>query len=267
MSQISLSTTQTNNNSKRHANSTISQNFKQIMSVLILILLAQVSGINVLTFFTNELFHQESSSQLINPDTGIVLLSSIQVIGGLPTSIFVDKFGRKILLLSSLFAMSVSLGVLSAYYYITDYYLDFNDFMPNYPMNQKILNLVPLIFLATYSVSYSWGVGSVTWILLSEMIPSKLIGLHFSGKKCTFVIDIFTKKCFFFKILAPVSSIANILYWLSLVLCRPSICRNQRLGGIFLLSGVRLAIQLQPYAFMQFITTKMQFSTTIWRKQ
>lgn len=57
--------------------SNILEYFQPILSVFILVLLAQISGINVVTFFTNELFHQESSSQLVNPNTGMILLSSI----------------------------------------------------------------------------------------------------------------------------------------------------------------------------------------------
>ncbi len=150
------------------------QYFQPIMSVFVLIMLSQVTGINVVTFFTNELVQHESSSQLINPNNVMIILSSIQVIGGLPTSIFVDKCGRKCLLLSSLVTMSVSLGILSVYYYITD----LNNNLTNSCINQQLISLVPLFFLATYSLSYSWGVGSVVWILMSEMIPPKLIGMY-----------------------------------------------------------------------------------------
>lgn len=156
-----------------------SEYWKPTVVVLIQMFFSQFCGINVSTFYTVEIFRM-SGDNLIEAKLATVLLAVIQTIGCLPCSIFVDKYGRKLLLMSSFLAMAVATGGFAVYFYMRDNHMDILT-------EHSATDVVPLIALVVFNLAYSWGVGSIVWIVMSEILPPQIIGaLYFLHLKlCT----------------------------------------------------------------------------------
>ncbi|CAL8109363.1 unnamed protein product [Orchesella dallaii] len=141
---------------------------KPCLSVFMLMVLAQFTGINVTTFYTVDLF-QQSGELLINSKLATVILAAIQTVGCIPASLFIDRYGRKVLLTSSFTAMTVALAGFSVFFYLKD--VDQSS-MERYPW----VGAMPLVFLVVYSLAYSWGIGNVIWVMMPEILPPQIKG-------------------------------------------------------------------------------------------
>lgn len=167
-------------------------------------LLAQFCGINVSTFFTVDIF-QFSGDYIINSKHATLILAVIQTIGCLPCSMFVDTYGRKVLSVSAFITMSVSMLGFAIFFYVKEN----TTVLQLYPL----LGLLPLVCLIVYNLAYSWGVGSVVWIIMSELLPSKIAGKNYFSFKS---IILHFEKLFIIFVnfyLGPASAISNIIYW------------------------------------------------------
>ena len=124
---------------------------------IVLAVLQQVTGINVVLYYAPELFKN------IGFDTESALLQTIIVglvnIGFTVVAIWtVDKLGRKPLLLLGSAGMGISLIALGLAFYF----------------QQKGVWL--LIFMLGYIASFALSMGPVVWVVLSEIFPTKIRG-------------------------------------------------------------------------------------------
>ncbi len=123
-----------------------------------LAVLQQVTGINVFLYFAPMIFEQIAGS-----DTGAALLQTV-VVGAVNMSFTVvaiwtvDRVGRKPLMLIGFAGMGLSLFALgqAAYVQRTDYLV--------------------LSFMLTYIACFALSVGPVTWVILSEIFPTRIRG-------------------------------------------------------------------------------------------
>lgn len=122
-----------------------------------LAVLQQVTGINVILYYAPEIFKKLGSS------TDVALLQTIVI--GACNLVFtvvaiwsVDRFGRKPLMLIGAVGMGVSLLAfgLTTFFQITGVWL--------------------LLFILTYIASFALSVGPVTWVILSEVFPTRIRG-------------------------------------------------------------------------------------------
>jgi SP family xylose:H+ symportor-like MFS transporter len=119
----------------------------------------QVTGINVFLYYAPEIF-----KSIAGADTDVALLQTV-VVGAVNLSFTiiaiwtVDRIGRKPLMLIGFAGMGLSLfGLgLAAYYNRTDTWV--------------------LTFILGYIASFALSVGPVTWVILSEIFPTRIRGL------------------------------------------------------------------------------------------
>lgn len=76
----------------------------------------------------------------------------------LPAALLVERYGRRILLLVSELLLAVSLVALGTYFYLQ---------RPSF---------LPLLSLTTFLVGYSIGIGPLSLVVLSELVPGHLKG-------------------------------------------------------------------------------------------
>lgn len=82
------------------------------------------------------------------------------------SSFVIERFGRRFLLvLSGVFA-SVFISLLGAYFYILD----------NDAETAATIGWLPLVSLIMFFVVYSIGVGPIPFVIIYEIIPSKIKG-------------------------------------------------------------------------------------------
>ena len=145
-----------------HESGSLKQLFQPGMKIVLVIgivlaVLQQVTGINVFLYFGTEIFKKMGS------DTNAALLQTV-VVGTVNLTFtiiaiwMVDRLGRKPLMMIGSVGMGLSLlGMgLAAYYQKTDLWI--------------------LLFILGYIACFALSVGPVTWVILSEIFPTRIRG-------------------------------------------------------------------------------------------
>ena len=125
---------------------------------IILAMFQQITGINVVLYYTPEIFKQAgmASSQAIDQT---VIVGAVQLMFTLVAIWIVDRAGRKPLLLIASFGMGVSLAILGWAFH-------FN----------KTDGPWVLVSLLAYVASFNIAMGPVVWVVLAEIFPTRIRG-------------------------------------------------------------------------------------------
>lgn len=101
---------------------------------------------------------------MINIDSKIatIIVGALPVLGVLMSGGLLEKFGRKVLLLVGLTAMTLSLLTLGIYFHLQN--ID-----PTYVINIKF---VPILSLGVFVTFFSIGIGPIAYVLHGEMFSS-----------------------------------------------------------------------------------------------
>lgn len=134
--------------------------FRTALIVAILIaLFSQFTGINTIIYYGSLVFlehvpHQTASTAL----WANVMIGAINFVATIAGMFLIDRSGRKSLLMSAYAGMSLSLIAVSA------------------AIRFQALGTVVLIFVLTYVACFAVGVGTGTWVLMSEISPTRVRG-------------------------------------------------------------------------------------------
>jgi len=131
---------------------------------LCLMLFQQLSGINEVLFYMNDIFAAANSS--LDPSIANFIVNTMQVVATGAAVILVDKLGRRILLFASGFLMSVCIFGLGAFFYLKD----------QQGKDVSSLGWLPLTCLIIYIVGFSIGFGPLAWAMNAEMFPKEAQG-------------------------------------------------------------------------------------------
>ncbi|XP_072934062.1 uncharacterized protein [Epargyreus clarus] len=137
-------------------------NRKALIITLTLNILQQLSGVIVVVFFTSAIFGLAESS--IDPNVATIVVGLTQLFGGCITPFFVERNGRKILLLVSTAFCSLSLAVLGVFNYLSDI---------SHTSAAK-LTWLPLVLLFVFFFSYSLGFAIIPQTFVGEMFQSNI---------------------------------------------------------------------------------------------
>jgi sugar porter (SP) family MFS transporter len=134
--------------------------FRKALIVAILIaLFSQFTGINTIIYYGSIVFlehvpHQTASTAL----WANVIIGAINFVATVAGMLLIDRSGRKSLLMSAFGGMALSLVAVSA------------------AIHFQASGVVVLIFVLTYVACFAVGVGTGTWVLMSEICPTKVRG-------------------------------------------------------------------------------------------
>lgn len=126
----------------------------------------QISGANAIFFYAPIIFKKAGmnvSDQLFQQ----VLIGAINLIFTLVAMQLVDKLGRKKLMLAGSALMAVWLGLIGMCYYFSLF-------------TGYLLSVFILAYIATYAATLA----PVTWVLISEIFPTKIRGVAVSVATC-----------------------------------------------------------------------------------
>ncbi|KAJ8880454.1 hypothetical protein PR048_016924 [Dryococelus australis] len=133
----------------------------------------QGSGIKAIVFYAVTIFKHSGSS--LDPYICTIITGGV-LAGATGVSAFiVDRFGRRRLLLLSGVCTTVCHATLGLYFYL---YAHFPDTAAN-------LGWLPLLSLCLYLITYTMGLGAVSWVLVGEMFPNAI--KEAAGSFCAFV--------------------------------------------------------------------------------
>ena len=105
-----------------------------------------------------------------------IIIGSVQVIVTGIATIFIDKVGRRVLLITSALFMMISLYGLGFYFWYLHYDSEF----------AMKISFLPLASLCTYIIAFSIGIGPVPWLIMSELYSPEAKGIASSitSKSC-----------------------------------------------------------------------------------
>lgn len=132
-----------------------------------LAILQQVTGINVIIYYAPEIFKG------LGATSNVALLQTVAVgafnLGfTIVAMIYVDRIGRKPLMLIGATGMGLSLFLFGLTFYL------------------QIKAAWVILFVLSYAASFSLSVGPVTWVILAEVFPTRIRGRAMSI--CTVIL-------------------------------------------------------------------------------
>ncbi|XP_037295804.1 facilitated trehalose transporter Tret1 [Manduca sexta] len=141
---------------------TIKSNRKAIFITLTLGILLQMSGVVAVIFFATTIFELAGSS--IEPNIATIIIGVTQIVSSSIAPFFVERTGRKSLLLWSTGACCLSLAVLGIFFYLD--HINHSS-VPN-------IKWLPLASLILFFLSYDMGFGIIPGTFIGEMFRANV---------------------------------------------------------------------------------------------
>uniref|UniRef100_A0ACD5TZK0 Uncharacterized protein n=1 Tax=Avena sativa TaxID=4498 RepID=A0ACD5TZK0_AVESA len=132
-----------------------------------LLVLQQLSGINAVLFYASSIF---KAAGITNSDLATFALGAIQVLATGVTTWLVDRAGRRILLTISSAGMTLSLLVVAVAFFVKDN-------LPHDSHMYYILSMLSLVAIVAYVIAFSFGMGAIPWVIMSEILPVSIKSL------------------------------------------------------------------------------------------
>jgi len=122
---------------------------------------SQITGINTIIYFAPSTFQATgfgaSASILATAGVGVVL-----VVGTILAIMFIDRLGRRSMLLIAFAGMGVSLGLMGLAYLL--------------PNLSGVVGWLAIACVTVYIAFFSFGLGAVIWVVVSEIYPLTVRG-------------------------------------------------------------------------------------------
>ena len=127
-----------------------------IISIMLMIL-QQFSGINAVVTYASKMLRDAGIS---NANVAEITITIVQCIGTGISCLIVDKLGRRLLLTVPTAVMCISMAVLG-----------FSRYFDGFPSS------ITLISLCLFITGFSFGLGPIPWLIMSEIFPTKVRGV------------------------------------------------------------------------------------------
>src|SRR5437667_4916240 len=132
---------------------------KALIVAIVIALFSQFTGINTIIYYGSIVFlehvpHQTASTAL----WANVIIGAINFIATILGMALIDRAGRKPLLMSAFAGMALSLMAVSA------------------AIHFQASGIVVLVFVLAYVACFAVGVGTGTWVMMSEICPTRVRG-------------------------------------------------------------------------------------------
>lgn len=137
---------------------------RAIIISLALMAIMQFSGINAVIFYTEAIF--EAANTGIPGSTASIIVGTMQVLATYVASQVIDHLGRRILLITSISSMCLCSIAIGIYFYLLE----------QDPQTAAHLNWLPITALCLYIITYSLGLGPVSWVLIGELFAVEVKG-------------------------------------------------------------------------------------------
>ncbi|CAG7643816.1 unnamed protein product [Allacma fusca] len=132
---------------------------------LMLMFLQQFGGINVVIFYSVEIFQDAGTG--IDANLSAIIIAAVQVLFVFVSTLLVERLGRKILLVVSDLGMGISLLMLGVYFYLKEHDTG----------RASSLGWLPLTSLILYIITYNLALGPLPWTMMGELLPPHVKGL------------------------------------------------------------------------------------------
>ena len=135
-----------------------------------LAILQQVTGINAIIYYANEIFAEAGfTTAEQQAKATLYAVGAVNVLATLIAVAWVDRFGRRPLLLSGLVGMCVSLAAVGASFAALEN-------QPEAATSTTVGGIVTVIALVVFIASFAFSMGPIVWTLISEIYPNRVRG-------------------------------------------------------------------------------------------
>ncbi|KAH9368591.1 hypothetical protein HPB48_004058 [Haemaphysalis longicornis] len=146
--------------------------YRPFLCALLVMFVHQSAGMAVLVVFANDILQDANAS--LSPTDAAIIVGAVQVYALAACAVFMDRLGRKILILSSTLATALSLFLLGYSFYLKEHSAE--AFGRSY-------GWLPIVAMTLYIVAFCIGLAAVPWTLLGEILPLGVRG--FASGFCT----------------------------------------------------------------------------------
>jgi len=140
---------------------------RAVMICLMAFVFTVLTGFSVVNYHAKLLLVQARVTDTMDPNLGTILIGVCQMSGNLVSAFIVDRVGRKTLLYISSTFLAFAQAGLGTYFYFELTSEEAAEILSNYRWAPLVLLLIFVIFLPL-------GWGSVTYILVSEIVPTSV---------------------------------------------------------------------------------------------
>lgn len=160
--------------------------FKSLSISFVLIAAQQLSGVNAIIFYTQEIFI-DAGIDSISPEISSIITGLISLCSSFVVPFVVDRSGRRKMLLVSSFGAGLAHLGLGTFFYIKSLHT----------VGGSAISWLPLASLILYLVMFAFGLGPLPWTISSEIFPShvKPTAAAFTSFSC-WTISFFVTKFF-----------------------------------------------------------------------
>ncbi|XP_063051107.1 solute carrier family 2, facilitated glucose transporter member 8 [Engraulis encrasicolus] len=138
--------------------------YKPMAIGITMMLFQQLTGINAIMFYAESIFEK---AQFKRSDIATVIVASIQVVFTALAAVLMDRAGRKILLILSGIAMTISTAAFGVYFWLSS---------PDHDA-QPDLAWLALGCMGLFITGFALGWGPTPWLIMSEIFPTRGRGL------------------------------------------------------------------------------------------
>lgn len=140
------------------------RNRKAVLIMSLMKMTQIMSGITPLTYNAEKILSHNNLP--IKAGVQVVLWHGLALPASLIAGWFLDKFKRKIIFLSSGIFTTICLVALGIYFFIIDYL----------HKDASSYGWLPLVALIVFQMSYTFGIGSIPYIIQGELFPIQVKG-------------------------------------------------------------------------------------------
>jgi sugar porter (SP) family MFS transporter len=137
---------------------------------IVLAFLQQLTGINAIIYYADKIFAAAGFATPASQSLATLwAVGAVNVVATFVAVAWVDRFGRRPLLLIGSVGMGVSLIVVGAMFEVLGHGSDKGG-------GSSATGTVTLIFLVTFIASFAFSLGPVVWTIINEIYPSHIRG-------------------------------------------------------------------------------------------
>jgi sugar porter (SP) family MFS transporter len=133
-----------------------------------LAVLQQVTGINAIIYYSDNIFAAAGfTTPAAQTAATTWAIGAVNVLSTFIAIAFIDRFGRRPLLIAGLIGMGLSLAAVG---------LAFQQSGATVPGQGSALGVVTLVALVVFIISFAFSLGPVTWTVINEIYPGDVRG-------------------------------------------------------------------------------------------
>lgn len=126
--------------------------------IITIMIFQQLTGVSIIIAYMQTVFNDAGIQ--IPSEIAVIIVGIVQCISCSATPLVVDKLGRKILLLLSIFGTGMSQCTMGIYFYLKTEGNDIN-----------AITWLPILSLVVFITAYNIGLGPLPWVLVGELFP------------------------------------------------------------------------------------------------